>query len=153
MKTMKNELLIKLSEIFNKSGFNIYLVGGGVRDFLLDKEYSDYDFVTDAPVVEVKKIFPDGCYNFAKYGISQIKINNELIDIATLRIEKYEDNKRKPSVIEFTNSLQKDSYRRDFTINALYLDCEGHIYDYHNGLADLKKRTERTIHPFVRLFC
>lgn len=145
MKTMKNKLLLELNEIFNKYNYNIYLVGGGVRDFLLGKEYSDYDFVTDASVDEVRKMFPNGSYNFAKYGVSQIKINNQMIDLATLRIEKYEDNKRKPSKIEFTTSLQEDSYRRDFTINALYLSKDGKIYDFHNGLTDLNNKVIRMI--------
>lgn len=142
---MKNKLLIKLGNIFNELGFNIYLVGGGVRDFLLGKDYSDYDFVTDALVSEVKLIFPEGNYNFAKFGVSQIKINNEIVDIATLRKEKYDLNKRKPSEISFTKSLLEDSMRRDFTINALYMDKEGNIYDFHQGLEDLDNKTIRMI--------
>ncbi len=142
---MKKDIFIKVSKLFKENGFNIYLVGGAVRDFLLGKPNYDYDFVTDADVEDVKKIFPNGSYQFEKYGVSQIVIDNELIDIVTLRVEEYDINKRKPSKIRFTQSLEEDSYRRDFTINALYQDANNKIYDFHFGLKDLDNRIIRMI--------
>lgn len=142
---MKKDIFIKVSKLFKENGFNIYLVGGAVRDFLLGKANYDYDFVTDADVENVKKIFPNGNYQFEKYGVSQIVIDDELIDIVTLRIEEYDINKRKPSKIRFTKSLEEDSYRRDFTINALYQDINNKIYDFHFGLKDLDNRIIKVI--------
>lgn len=142
---MKNNLLVELSQIFSKNSFNLYLVGGAVRDFLLCRECGDFDFVTDAVVSDVRLMFPDGDYSFEKYGVSKVLFCGEKVDIVTLREETYDLVARKPSSISFTKSLLVDSYRRDFTINAMYIDSNGKIYDFHNGQEDLKNHLIRVI--------
>ncbi len=136
---MKIQSFIKLANLFKNYGFSLFLVGGSVRDYLMYNDFQDFDCATDAKIEEIikllpyKRIFKDvssGTFIFDEYEV----------DITTLRIEDNYIDHRHPSKIKFTNSIEEDSYRRDFTINALYMDASLNIYDFHNGLKDLKKK-------------
>ncbi len=144
--SMRNdERFDKLASLFLKHGKSLYIVGGSSRDLLLGREYSDHDFVTDALPSEMKEIIPEANFTFARFGSVRLMVDKEEVDITTLREEgEYKDH-RHPSYIRFINDLEKDSYRRDFTINALYINKDYKISDFHGGLDDLRNGLIRFI--------
>src|SRR3989304_8437877 len=114
---------------FQKSGFQIYIVGGAVRDLLMDKKVTDWDFTTDAKPEEILKLFPEGFYDnkFGTVGIS-VKTTSkeseptfEVYEITTMRKEGIYKDYRHPVDISWTNKIEEDLSRRDFTINAMAL--------------------------------
>ncbi|MDP2918268.1 MAG: CCA tRNA nucleotidyltransferase [bacterium] len=97
-----------------KAGFEAYLVGGCVRDFLLGKEPKDWDITTNACPEEIVKIFPEGRYE-NKFGTVIIGE----IEVTTYRLEAKYTDKRHPDAVKFTARLEDDLSRRDFTVNAM----------------------------------
>ena len=140
---MKNEILDEINIKLKQINKQAYIVGGAVRDYLLNKKINDIDFVTNALISDLKLLFK-GDYSFERLGFCKILINNKYYDISTLRKEIYSNNFRHPEKIIFVNSLKEDSLRRDFTINSLYMDNDK-IYDFHNGINDLNNKTIRMI--------
>ncbi len=138
-------VLKKLNDIFQKEGFKLWAVGGTVRDFLLNKEVKDFDFATDATPLEMQQFLDNIETHFAKFGIVIYKIDNIKVQIATLRKECGYLDFRHPQKVEFVKKLEEDFSRRDFTINALYLDSNEKIYDFCHGLDDLKLHKLRMI--------
>lgn len=142
---MLPRIFLKLNELFAKHGFHLYMVGGTSRDFLLKIDSSDIDLVTDATPEQMKAFLPEGDYHFEAFGCVRLRDGDGHIDITTLRKETGYSDHRHPDSIVFVTSLEEDSWRRDFTVNALYIDGDGHVYDFHNGLDDLKSKTIRFI--------
>ncbi len=146
------EIFDYLVQLFNEHGFNIYMVGGLSRDYLLDLTLKDYDFVSDALPSEITKFLDcDDC--FIKYGVIKTKVLNKKIEIVTLRKESDYIDHRHPSKIEFIKDINIDYLRRDFTINALYIDKNYNVIDPSKlGIADLKNRFLRFIgDPLTRI--
>lgn len=143
----------KLALIFKSHGFNLFLVGGTVRDYLLHKELTDMDAVTDATPKEVISFLPNADTTFAHLGSLKYKNENGLkFDITTLREESAYLDSRHPSKITFVKDLKIDYLRRDFTINAMYMDSELNIIDYSGGQQDLQSHTLRMVgDPDIRL--
>lgn len=123
-------------------GFECFLVGGYVRDFLLGMDTHDVDITTSATPEELRKIF--GIEKEARYGSLSFKSGHYNIDVTTYRKESNYENRR-PQRIEFIDSIEEDLKRRDFTINAICMDGEKNIYDPLNGLDDLKRKIIRPI--------
>ncbi|MCH4202080.1 MAG: CCA tRNA nucleotidyltransferase [Bacilli bacterium] len=146
------ETYLSISAVFAENGFHLYLVGGTVRDFLLKRQVDDLDFATDARPSAMEKFLPDGDFTFARYGTVSLKKNDFSIDITTFRREEGYMDARHPDKIIFVSDMEPDAYRRDFTINALYMD-QGHlIYDFFHGRDDLQNHVIRMIgDPAVRL--
>jgi poly(A) polymerase len=118
-----------------RHGFVGYLAGGCVRDFLTGHKPKDFDVATDATPEEVLKLFPGTSVVGKSFGV----VVCHGIDIATFRKDgKYTDGRR-PDDVEYTRDQQQDSNRRDFTVNAMYMDpFTGDIIDFHGGKADAK---------------
>ncbi len=133
---IKTRAFLELEKLFSSHNFHLYLVGGTVRDILLNKPLTDMDVVTDATPEQMKE-FIDGDYTFAKMGSVKYKINDVKFDITTLREEEKYDDFRHPKNIHFITSLKKDHVRRDFTINAMYMDKNFQLIDFENGIEDL----------------
>ena len=148
---MENTIFNFLSQIFKSNGFDLFLVGGAVRDFLLNREISDFDFVTNALPDDLLKLFPSGNKAFIKYGVIIVEVVNKKIEIASFRKEVYL-GPRKDVDITFGVSMEEDSLRRDFSVNALYMDENYHIYDFHNGLEDLKNKKIKVIGDIEKRF-
>lgn len=149
---MLPEIFLDLAKLYKDNGFSLYMVGGTSRDYLLGKEISDFDFATDATPNEEKSFLQDADYSFSSYGVIKIKYKNKHIDIATFRIEQNYLDYRHPSKISFTKSMEIDSIRRDFTINAIYIDRFGNVFDFFNGVADLRLGVLRFIgNPIKRV--
>ena len=138
-------VLKKVSNEFNSHGFLLFAVGGTVRDFLLGKDIKDFDFVTDATPSEMK-LFLDN-YNdvFEKYGVIIYKLDEIRIEITTLRKEADYQDSRHPNKVIFVKSIEEDYLRRDFTINALYMDQNGKVFDLCGGVNDLNNRIIKVI--------
>lgn len=150
---MKNlPLFDSLKELYAKYGFSFYMVGGAARDFLLGRPFDDYDFVTDATPDESLSFLPEADATFKRFGALKVKMFDHSCDITTLREEGEYHDHRHPSFIRFTKSPAIDSNRRDFTINALYLDKDYKVLDYHGGLKDLEDKVIRFIgDPYKRI--
>ena len=138
-------VFLELADVYRKHGFSLYLIGGTSRDLLLGIPFEDYDFVTDATPEEENAFLPDANYRFACFGSIKVHYGGVSIDVTTLRKESEYTDHRHPAKIEFIKDIETDSWRRDFTVNALYIDAQGKIYDFHNGMADLAAKTLRFI--------
>lgn len=142
---MNKSIFNKLSKIFNDHNYRLYMIGGTTRDYLLGLDVFDYDFVTDATPNEIKQFLPDSDFTFEKFGAVKIKVDNVKVDVTTLRIEDDYEDYRHPGKIKFTKSIQEDYVRRDFTINAIYIDENFKVIDPSNGVEDLKNKIIRFI--------
>lgn len=148
----KLNAFIELSKIFKSHNYSLYLVGGTVRDYLLNNSLDDMDAVTDATPEEVKSFLPDADFTFARMGSMRIKSSGVKFDVTTLRKEESYVDSRHPFKVTFVRDLKEDYVRRDFTINAMYMDDEMNIYDYVNGQKDLTNKVIRMVgNPDVRL--
>lgn len=131
----------EVKTLFEIFGDDIRLVGGCVRDLLLKRKVNDFDFCTKFHPQDVIKILqkhkikalPTGL----KFGTVTAVVNGKNFEITTLR--KDLNQKGRDCDVDFTDDYFVDAQRRDFTINALYLDAKGKIYDYFDGISDLKK--------------
>jgi poly(A) polymerase len=128
------------------AGFEAYLVGGCVRDFLLGRNIKDYDVATSARPEDVERLFPKVLEIGRAFGVMKVVCENAReIEVATFRTESDYKDHRHPSKVEF-GTAEGDSARRDFTINALYFDLKtSQVLDFHGGLDDLKSKIIRAI--------
>ena len=144
------QVFLKLAKLFLDNGYNLYMVGGTSRDYLLNKEILDFDFATDATQDEMKS-FLDVNSSFSSLGSMSIKFDGVKVDITTLRKEDEYDDSRHPSKVEFVKDTSIDYLRRDFTINAIYIDSNGIVIDHTSGLSDLKNKVIKMIgNPEIR---
>ncbi|MES0490817.1 MAG: hypothetical protein ABUK01_12550 [Leptospirales bacterium] len=135
-----------VEEVLHENGFEGFLVGGSVRDLLLDRKISDLDYTTNALPEDLKKIFPKVIPVGEKFGTLIILYHHISIEVTTYRKEgKYIDGRR-PEHIQFGLKLDEDVHRRDFTINGLaYSVRNKKLHDYIGGIIDLQKKIIRTI--------
>jgi poly(A) polymerase/tRNA nucleotidyltransferase (CCA-adding enzyme) len=131
---------------FTSRGFECYLVGGTVRDFILGRANYDYDFATNARPDDVMSLFKRVIPTGIKHGTVSVLFNNHMFEITTYRSDgKYIDG-RHPESVHFSTSLKEDVCRRDFTINGLAYDVErDEVLDYVDGIADINRKIIRTI--------
>ena len=135
----------KVLSDFKENNYEIYVVGGAVRDLLMGKIVYDWDFTTNATPEQILKIYPDGfCDNkFGTVGIS-IEGFDEPFEITTYRTEHgYSDNRR-PDSVSWGKSLEEDLKRRDFTINAFAYDGEK-LIDLYDGQKDLNNKVLKAV--------
>ena len=139
------EEAVKVLHRITEKGYMAYIVGGFVRDYLLDIESNDIDITTNATPKQLQEIFEDEIIKTTDYGSIAVIIKNIRYEITTFRKEiKYIDH-RKPEEIEYVDDLYTDLQRRDFTINSICMDEEKEIYDFLNGKIDIKKKLINTI--------
>ena len=131
----------KILETLESEGYQAYLVGGYVRDYLLGIASFDVDIATNALPKDIHRIFNSSKSN---YGSVNIKIDKLNVDITTYRKDLNYINRR-PSTVKYINNLEEDLKRRDFTINAICMDKNGNIIDPLNGCLDLDKRLIKMI--------
>lgn len=137
----------------NQAGFKAYIVGGSVRDILLDRTPKDWDITTDALPEKIMEIFPESFYEntFGTVGV-KVKVGEkteEVIEVTTFRLESGYEDKRHPSEVRFTQRVEDDLARRDFTINAMAYgrDTEAawNLVDPFGGKADLEAGIVRAV--------
>ncbi|MDO8577139.1 MAG: CCA tRNA nucleotidyltransferase [Candidatus Daviesbacteria bacterium] len=157
--TLPNGVKIILDK-FQKAHFQIYIVGGAVRDLLMDKTVSDWDFTTDAKPEDTLKLFPEGFYD-NKFGTVGVPVHSsevgsdssevKVYEITTMRKEGDYRDFRHPTEVGWTNKIEEDLARRDFTINAMALSPDGNIVDPFQGQDDIDNKIIRAVgDPYKR---
>jgi len=145
------EAIKNIFSIFKKNGFEIYLVGGAVRDFLLGENPKNFDFTTNATPKQIQSLFPNSFYNNT-YGTVSIpleidnlsSLKKTIVEITPFRKEEDYTDFRHPEKIEWAKTLEEDLARRDFTINAIAYDGKK-IIDPYYGQKDLKEKIVRCV--------
>ena len=145
----------RIAQSLRQHGYSAYLVGGCVRDLLLDREPADYDVATSATPQEVIRIFPQTFAVGAQFGVVLVPVfrdtdagerANYAIEVATFRSDGAYSDGRHPDEVQFSKDARMDVQRRDFTINGLLLDPDTReVLDYVGGREDLKQGIIRTI--------
>jgi tRNA nucleotidyltransferase/poly(A) polymerase len=141
--------VLEIYRAFIAAGFEIYLVGGSVRDMLLGKPCKDWDFTTNAIPEEMLKLFPHGFYDnqFGTVGIpAVIDGQDSVVEITTYRTERDYKDGRHPTNVSWGKTIREDLERRDFTLNAIAYDIatQTHI-DPFSGKDDLKQKIIRAV--------
>lgn len=138
----------QLGEKFAEAGHSLFLVGGSVRDALLGRPHDDLDFATDAHPPQIKAVvggWADAVFSVGEaFGTIGVRKQGRAYEITTFRDEVYRTDSRKPSVT-FSNRIEDDLARRDFTVNAMALRLpDALLVDPHDGLLDLARTRLRT---------
>ncbi len=140
-----------VTQTLEKAGFEAFLVGGCVRDLLLKREPKDWDVTTNAKPEEIIALFPKTFYEneFGTVGVVDETTENEklkVIEVTPYRLEgDYTDN-RHPDIVTFSQNLEDDLKRRDFTMNALaYSVSKEELVDLFQGQVDIKDKIVRTV--------
>ncbi|MDR3187129.1 MAG: CCA tRNA nucleotidyltransferase [Holosporaceae bacterium] len=146
--------MFSILDLIEKNGHEARVVGGAVRNFFLKMDISDVDIATTATPHEVIDLFSKNGISVAPIGIEHGTVlvlhGGKSYEITTLREDVQTFGRR--AKVKFTKSFETDSCRRDFTINAMYMDKDGKIFDYHSGMDDLKARNIRFIgDPRIRI--
>jgi len=142
--------IFAFAEQFEKNGKEVFLVGGALRDFFLNKSLShnisDYDFATNARPEEVQKIFKKTIPTGIQHGTVTALFNSSSYEVTTYRSDGIYTDGRHPDSVEFSDTIEEDLARRDFTINAMALNLKSmEVTDPYNGMSDLKKKLIRAV--------
>ncbi len=143
MKLIKD--VVEILKKIKNYGYKAYVVGGAVRNYILNIEIEDYDIATNALPEEVEKIFDEVIPTGKEYGTVTLIYNSRSYEITTFRKDFLYSKNRKPNKVIYTNDINEDIKRRDFTINSLFCDINGNIYDIYNGKRDINNKIIRTI--------
>lgn len=141
-------LFLKLGNLFENAGFELSLVGGPVRDAILERKAPDLDFTTSAnpdQIIALLKPISSGLWDIGRaFGTIAAKVDGEQVEITSYRADSYDKESRKPTV-EFGDNLEDDLIRRDFTVNAMALRLPSKTFvDPYQGLRDLIGQTLQT---------
>ena len=147
--------VFSISDSLISNGYQAFVVGGCIRDILLGKKPKDFDIATDASPQEICKLFSRAKIIGRRFKIVHVYISEEkYFEVTTFRSDvkkrsndkKFRTNKGMIKRDNFYGSISQDAFRRDFTINSLYLDLDsGVLHDYVNGLEDIKAKKLRLI--------
>ena len=147
-----SEHALKVLYRLKKAGYASYLVGGGVRDLLLNLHPKDFDIATNATPEQVQKLFSNCRLIGRRFRLAHVHFGRNIIEVATFRAAHDQgpgEGVTKDGMILRDNvygTLVDDAWRRDFTINALYYNIyDFSIVDYTNGLQDIENKTVRMI--------
>lgn len=153
------EALETLRQLFSKNHYELYMVGGAVRDILMNKTPHDYDFATNATPDQMLKIaeesntevIPTGI----KYGTVTFRIDNQSFEVTTYRADGNYSDGRRPDRVTFSTNILDDLSRRDFTVNAIALNMLSNVNDYvdpFNGIKDIENKVIKTVGDPVERF-
>ncbi len=141
---LTEEVLYVLKKI-EDAGFEGYVVGGAVRDYLLCRKINDYDITTNAKPYNIMEIFDNTILTGVDFGTVTVIVNNKNIEVTTYRKDGKYINGRKPESIKFSTVLKQDLLRRDFTINTLCCDIDNNIIDILNSIKDVENRIIKAV--------
>ncbi len=151
MKTKIPKEILNIVKTLQKAGFEAYLVGGCVRDLLLERTPKDWDVTTNANPEEIQSHFEHTYYEneYGTVGVVNDNTEDETlknVEVTPYRLEsKYSDNRR-PDSVKFSDNLQDDLKRRDFTMNAIAFDpLKNELVDPYNGQKDIEDKIIRTV--------
>lgn len=142
-----NRDVFEILKKINSAGFSAYIVGGSVRDILLNIEPKDYDITTSATPDEIKDIFKTQkiLLHGEKYGTISVRYNGNYYEITTFRSDGEYLDGRRPKMVYFSKDLKEDLRRRDFTINAMAMDISKNLIDPFNGRNDLDEKILKAV--------
>ncbi|KRX26749.1 CCA tRNA nucleotidyltransferase 1, mitochondrial [Trichinella nelsoni] len=135
--------LMEIKQLFEKKGYEIRIAGGAVRDLLLNIIPVDIDLATTARPEEMNQLFLENSIRVLnkggeKHGTVTCRIQEQNFEITTLRVDKFCHGRH--AEVEFTTDWFLDASRRDLTVNSMFMDFDGTLYDYFGGVDDLKNR-------------
>lgn len=137
---------LQICKTLQENGHQAFLVGGAVRDLVLGRPVKDLDVATSAHPKQVQSLFKRVIPTGIKHGTVTVLMEGLTVEVTTFRTEQGYSDGRRPDQVRFSDSLEEDLMRRDFTINALALDpIQNVLVDRHGGMADLDARLIRTI--------
>ena len=148
------EVVAKTIQDLEKAGFEAYLVGGCVRDFLIGRETIDWDITTNAIPEEIQKVFSGARYDnefgtvtVLENGKATKRLSDEAIkiEVTTFREESGYSDSRHPDEVKFVKTIEEDLARRDFTINAMAMKPDASVIDPHGGKKDLEAKAIRAV--------
>lgn len=145
---MKIELPKKVQMIIQNlqlHGYEAYAVGGCVRDSILARRPEDWDITTSAKPEEIKKLFRRTVDTGIEHGTVTVLIGKDSFEVTTYRIDGVYEDSRHPKEVIFTNQLEEDLRRRDFTINAMAYNDEVRLVDVFGGMKDLNHHLIRCV--------
>ncbi|MBX9736741.1 MAG: CCA tRNA nucleotidyltransferase [Phycisphaerales bacterium] len=144
---------MKIIALLRDHAHTAWLAGGCVRDELLGLTPTDFDIATSATPTQIRAIFPSAHSVGEHFGVMLVKLDAEIIEIATFRTDGHYADARRPDSVTFADDTA-DAQRRDFTINAIFLDpaetpgpdgVRGRVIDYVGGLSDLRAKVIRAV--------
>ena len=144
------QVVTELCDTLRAGGFDAYLVGGCVRDLLLLREPKDWDITTNAKPEQIQALFKETFYE-NEFGTVGVVTESEdprlkVVEVTPYRIEGKYSNARHPDEVRFSDNIEDDLKRRDFTINAIaYEPATGTLVDKHDGRRDIKRRVIATV--------
>lgn len=145
LKTKIPNTPLSILDTLNENGYSAFLIGGCIRDLLMMKTPKDYDIATSAKPEEVIQLFKTVIPTGLKHGTVTVMIDNVGYEVTTYRTDgDYSDN-RKPDSVEFTDKIETDLARRDFTMNAIAYNPKLGIIDPFNGQSDIKNKIIRAV--------
>lgn len=135
-----------ISNILHENNFDCYMVGGCVRDLILDRPINDVDFTTNATPEQIQEIYKDfkQIDIGKKFGTIKILYEDEEFEITTYRQDSDYSDGRRPNEVNFTNSIDEDLKRRDFTINSITIHND-ELYDPFNGITDMNNKIIKAV--------
>lgn len=156
------EYVQEVAKKLGDNGFDCYLVGGALRDLVLEKEPHDYDLATNALPDEMLNIFPKSVSVGARFGtvmalVQDSKGETHEVEVTTFRSESDYTDGRWPTTVDFVDDIDQDLGRRDFTFNSMAMDLvsldlngkeeelDAEIYDPFNGIQDIEKKLVRAV--------
>lgn len=145
--------IIDVFNLFKQNGYEIFMVGGAVRDILLGVEPSDVDFCTNATPEQMIELCKENNIQYRETGLKHGTITIIIagytkwhqFEVTTYRVDGEYSDGRHPDNVEFSTHLQDDLARRDFTVNAMAMDSEYNLYDYFGGEEDLSNRVIKCV--------
>lgn len=153
LQKIKKEVL-EIYHKLEKSGFEVYFVGGCVRDLIRDQEVKDWDMTTNATPEQIQAVFPDSFYDnsFGTVGVPLMDVEEDehkgVVEITTFRTESSYKDHRHPEKVVWGKNIEEDLQRRDFTVNAIaikILNDRTEIVDPYKGKEDLEQRVIKAV--------
>ncbi len=142
------DFALSIVQTLREAGHIAYFAGGCVRDELFGIAPKDFDVATDAAPQRIAALFPRTEEVGARFGVMIVKGRGQMVEVATFRADGPYSDRRRPDTVTFSDP-QTDAARRDFTVNALFLDplssSKGQVIDYVNGLVDIKAKVLRAV--------
>lgn len=136
----------EFADVIFRAGYEVYLVGGAVRNLKRGLPPDDYDFTTNATPQQITALFHKVIPTGIEHGTVTVLFKGNSFEVTTYRMDGKYSNSRHPDSITYCTDIYEDLKRRDFTINAMAIDVRnGNIIDAHGGMEDLKKGIVRAI--------
>ncbi|MFY9495026.1 MAG: hypothetical protein WAQ17_07540, partial [Limnochordia bacterium] len=138
--TVPQDVMAACSVLIN-AGFQAYLVGGAIRDSLLRLQPTDWDIATDALPEDVERLFDRTVPTGRQFGTITVVGDGRSLEVTTMRSDGVYRDRRRPEEVEFTDRIELDLARRDFTINAIAYDPDRRqLIDPFGGKKDLRRK-------------